>query len=66
LKLAGAQNDAMAIGARKAIAALHPDWVNLPFTGCDGLPPEESAWSKSDNSPQPSSSRPPPAPPWIS
>lgn len=38
LKLIGAQNDAMAIGARKAIAALHPEWLNLPFTGCDGLP----------------------------
>lgn len=38
LKLVGAQNDAMAIGARKAIAALHPDWLSLPFTGCDGLP----------------------------
>jgi len=34
----GAQNDAMAIGARKAIAARRSQWLHLPFTGCDGLP----------------------------
>jgi ribose transport system substrate-binding protein len=33
-----AQNDAMAMGARKAIAARRPEWSQLPFTGCDGLP----------------------------
>jgi len=38
LSLVGAQNDAMAIGARKAIAARRPQWLHLPFTGCDGLP----------------------------
>ena len=32
-----AQNDAMAIGARKAIAATMPQWLNRPFLGCDGL-----------------------------
>jgi ABC-type sugar transport system substrate-binding protein len=35
--LVAAQNDAMAIGARKAIEAQRPEWLKLPFTGCDGL-----------------------------
>lgn len=34
----GAQNDAMAIGARKAIVARRPESASKPFTGCDGLP----------------------------
>jgi len=38
-----AQNDAMALGARRAFQELGADadrkrWQNLPFTGCDGLP----------------------------
>lgn len=33
-----AQNDAMAIGARRALAAQRPDWKGILFTGCDGLP----------------------------
>jgi ribose transport system substrate-binding protein len=33
-----AQNDAMAIGARRAIAAMRPAWISTPFLGCDGLP----------------------------
>ena len=33
-----AQNDAMAIGARKALIAERQEWSRLPFTGCDGLP----------------------------
>lgn len=37
-RLVAAQNDAMAIGARKAIAERRPEWLHLPFTGCDGLP----------------------------
>ena len=37
LDLAGAQNDAMACGARKAIGAARPEWLQRPFTGCDGL-----------------------------
>lgn len=43
LDLVGAQNDAMAMGAREALLA-HPDverrkeWSSIPFTGCDGLP----------------------------
>ena len=36
--LVGAQNDAMALGARKALIAQHKQWSRLPFTGCDGLP----------------------------
>ena len=32
-----AQNDAMAIGARKAIAAFNPEWLGRPFIGCDGM-----------------------------
>jgi ribose transport system substrate-binding protein len=33
-----AQNDLMARGARAALERLRPDWVRLPFLGCDGLP----------------------------
>lgn len=36
--LVAAQNDSMALGARKAIRALRPAWGDLPFVGCDGLP----------------------------
>jgi len=36
--LVGAQNDNMAVGARKALLAIRPDWARVPFTGCDGLP----------------------------
>ncbi len=36
--LVGAQNDAMAMGARKALLASRPEWARVPFTGCDGLP----------------------------
>jgi len=36
--LIGAQNDLMAAGARKAIEAIQPAWLDIPFTGCDGLP----------------------------
>ena len=38
LDVVGAQNDAMAVGARKAIVARRPDLASKPFTGCDGLP----------------------------
>lgn len=33
-----AQSDAMAVGARKAAGAHHPDWFSVPVLGCDGLP----------------------------
>jgi ABC-type sugar transport system substrate-binding protein len=36
--LVGCQNDAMAMGARRALAALRPEWGDVPLTGCDGLP----------------------------
>ena len=36
--LVGSQNDEMAVGVRKAIAALHPEWKGIAFTGVDGLP----------------------------
>jgi ribose transport system substrate-binding protein len=42
LDLVGAQDDSMAMGARKAMEE-HPDealrkkWLRVPFTGCDGL-----------------------------
>ena len=32
------QNDAMAVGALRAMQALRPEWRGVPFTGCDGLP----------------------------
>jgi ABC-type sugar transport system substrate-binding protein len=47
-----AQNDAMAMGARKAFQEL-PDggarerWLSLPYTGCDGLPKTGQAWVRS-------------------
>jgi ribose transport system substrate-binding protein len=36
--LIAAQNDSIAIGARKAIMAFRPSWADIPMTGCDGLP----------------------------
>jgi ABC-type sugar transport system substrate-binding protein len=33
-----AQNDAMAIGARKAILGKRAEWASIPFIGCDGVP----------------------------
>jgi ribose transport system substrate-binding protein len=45
----GCQNDAMAMGARKAVEALPPSpqrdrWLQLPFTGVDGVPGTGQAW----------------------
>jgi ribose transport system substrate-binding protein len=46
--LIGCQNDAMAIGAKRAFQDLAGDdrdrWLCLPFTGCDGLPLAGQAW----------------------
>jgi ribose transport system substrate-binding protein len=47
-----AQNDAMAIGARKAFQELSNEqerakWVRLPFLGCDGVPKTGQAWVRS-------------------
>jgi ABC-type sugar transport system substrate-binding protein len=35
--LVGSQNDAMALGAQKALRAHRPEWAQVPYTGCDGL-----------------------------
>ena len=48
----GCQNDAMAMGARKAFQELAgaeggEKWLRLPFTGCDGLPDLGQAWVRS-------------------
>ncbi len=45
----GSQNDAMALGARKAVQELGLDderrqWLNVPFTGCDGVPGSGQTW----------------------
>lgn len=47
-----AQNDAMAIGARKAFQELTNEqerakWMSLPFLGCDGLPKTGQSWVRS-------------------
>src|SRR5580765_4375732 len=49
IDLIAAQDDSMALGARKAFQelpnALERDrWVKLPFIGCDGLPKTGQAW----------------------
>ena len=36
--LVGSQNDEMALGVRKAISALRPEWTDVAYTGVDGLP----------------------------
>ena len=47
--LIAAQDDSMAIGARKAFEEITNEadrerWLKLPFTGCDGLPKTGQAW----------------------
>ena len=52
IEIVGAQDDGMALGARKAfqeqMATLMPAerdrWKNLMFTGCDGLPKTGQVW----------------------
>jgi ribose transport system substrate-binding protein len=49
INLVAAQDDAMAMGARKAFEGLASDterarWLSLPFTGCDGQPATGQAW----------------------
>jgi ribose transport system substrate-binding protein len=49
MDLVAAQDDSMAMGARKAFEEI-PDrmrrdlWLNLPFTGCDGVPDTGQTW----------------------
>ena len=50
--LIGAQDDSMAVGARKAFEELPSEgdrerFLKLPFTGCDGLPKTGQAWVRS-------------------
>ncbi len=47
-----AQNDAMAVGARKAFQELsdydsRDRWLKLPYLGCDGVPKTGQAWVRS-------------------
>jgi len=48
IKAVISQNDAMAIGARKALANLTEEdrerWQNVPFTGCDGVTKTGQDW----------------------
>jgi ribose transport system substrate-binding protein len=51
IDLVGAQDDSMAVGARKAFAEIaggeRERWLKIPFTGCDGLPKTGQAWVRS-------------------
>jgi len=49
IDLIGAQDDSMAIGARKTFQEITNEsdrerWLKLPFTGCDGLPKTGQTW----------------------
>jgi ABC-type sugar transport system substrate-binding protein len=49
IRLIGCQNDAMAIGARKAFEEVsegqaRKNWLSLPFTGIDGAPKTGQEW----------------------
>jgi ribose transport system substrate-binding protein len=48
IDLVGAQDDSMAMGARKAFSEIterdRERWLKLPFTGCDGMPKTGQAW----------------------
>jgi ribose transport system substrate-binding protein len=49
IDLVGAQDDSMAMGARKAFQEIINEtersrWLTLPFTGCDGQPATGQAW----------------------
>jgi len=51
IDLIGAQNDAMAIGARKAFEEVRKvdereQWLRLPYTGVDGLPKTGQTWAR--------------------
>lgn len=52
IDLIGAQDDSMAIGARRAFEEITNDsekerWLSLPYTGCDGLPKTGQSWVRS-------------------
>ncbi len=46
--LVGAQDDSMAMGARKAFSEIdeaeRERWMKIPITGCDGMPKTGQAW----------------------
>jgi ribose transport system substrate-binding protein len=49
IDLIGAQDDSMAMGARRAFQEITADeerkrWLSLPFTGCDGQPAAGQTW----------------------
>jgi ribose transport system substrate-binding protein len=52
IDLVVSQNDAMAIGARKAFQEVTSEiererWLNIPFLGCDGVPKTGQSWVRS-------------------
>jgi ribose transport system substrate-binding protein len=53
IDLVGAQDDSMAMGARKAFSEIaegdRARWMKIPFTGCDGMPKTGQAWVKNGN-----------------
>jgi len=48
INLVGAQDDSMAMGARKAFSEIaereREKWMKIPFTGCDGMPKTGQTW----------------------
>jgi ribose transport system substrate-binding protein len=48
IDLVGAQDDSMAMGARKAFSEIAESdrarWMKIPITGCDGMPKTGQAW----------------------
>jgi ribose transport system substrate-binding protein len=48
IDLVGAQDDSMAMGARKAFSEItegdRARWMKIPFTGCDGMPKTGQSW----------------------
>jgi len=50
IDLVGAQDDSMAMGARKAFGEIsgadRDRWMRVPITGCDGMPKTGQAWVK--------------------
>lgn len=49
IRVVGCQNDAMAMGARKAFGEVpgaqeRERWLRVPFTGCDGVPQTGQEW----------------------
>src|SRR5579871_2053977 len=51
IDLVGAQDDSMAMGARKAFSEITESerarWMKIPITGCDGMPKTGQAWVRS-------------------